>query len=149
MLQSNKGVIWVKNKAYISVLLSHLVVLVVLFTPIIRVMEIKMDMLGQKIENSFFVNIIDYLKGERYSLTSVFMMLLTLGQLLGIANALYGLFKKGYSHTSISITFACSFLVALLGALQLYSKSYALFIICAVAFFVISFCSVKLIKAEK
>ena len=149
MLQSNKEVISVKNKAYIAVLLSHLTVVSVLFTPIIRVTEIKMDILGQKIENSYFVNIIDYFKDERYSLTSVLMLLLTLGQLVGLANAIYGLCKKGYSHTSISVTFACSFLVALLGALHLYSKSYALFIICAVAFFVISFCSVKLIKAEK
>ena len=138
-----------KNKAYISVLLSHLTVIVVLLTPIIRVTEIKMDILGQKIENSYYVNIIDYFKDERYSLTSVLMMLLTLGQLVGLANAIYGLCKKRYSHTSISVTFACSFLVALLGAIHLYSKSYALFIICAAAFFVISFCSVKLIKAEK
>lgn len=138
-----------KNKSYIAVLLSHLTVIVVLFTPIIRATEIKMDILGQKIENSYYVNIIDFLKDERYSLSSVLMLILTLGQLVGLANAIYGLFKKGYSHTSISITFSCSFLVALLGALHLYSKSYALFIICAVAFFVISFCSVKLIKAEE
>ncbi len=149
MVQSNKEVISVKNKAYIAVFLSHLTVIAVLFTPIIRATEIKMDILGQKIENSYYVNIVDFLKDERYSLTSVLMLILTLGQLVGIANALYGLLKKGYSHTSISITFACSFLVALLGALHLYSKSYALFIICAIAFFVISFCSVKLIKAEE
>ena len=138
-----------KNKAYIAVLLSHLTVVSVLFTPIIRVTEIKMDILGQKIENSYFVNFIDFLKDEKYSLTAVLMIFLTLGQLLGLANAIYGLIKNGYSHTSINITFACSFLVALLGALHLYSKSYALFIICALAFFVISFCSVKLIKSEK
>ena len=149
MLQSNKEVISVKNKAYIAVLLSHLTVVSVLFTPIIRVTEIKMDILGQKIENSYFVNFIDFLKDEKYSLSAVLMTFLTIGQLIGLANAIYGLIKKGYSHTSINITFACSFLVALLGALHLYSKSYALFAICAVAFFVISFCSVKLIKSEK
>ncbi len=137
-----------KNKAYIAVLLSHLTAFVVLFTPIIRVTEIKMDVVGQRLENSYFVNIIDYIKMEKSSLPAIIMVILALGQLVGIGNSIYGLVKKGYSHISINLTFACGFLVALLGAVQLYSKSYALFSVCAVAFFVVSFCSVKLIKAE-
>lgn len=137
-----------KNKAYIAVLLSHLTAFVVLFTPIIRVTEIKMDVVGQRLESSHFVNIIDFLKTEKSSLTALLMVVLALGQIFGIGNAIYGLVKKGYSHISINLTFACGFLVALLGAVHLYSKSYALFSICAVAFFVVSFCSVKLIKAE-
>ena len=148
MLQSNKEVICLKNKAYIAVLVSHLTAFVVLFTPIIRVTEIKMDIVGQRMENSYFVNIIDYIKTEKSSLPALIMAVLALGQLLGIGNAIYGLVKKGYSHMSINITFACAFLVALLGAVHLYSKSYALFSICAIAFFVVSFCSVKLIRAE-
>lgn len=149
MVKSNKEVIGLKNKAYMAIFLSHLMVLIVLFTPIIRVTEIKMDLIGQKLENSYFVNIIDFVRVERYSLTSVLMLILSIGQMVGLVNAIYGLFKKGYSHTSINLTFACSFVVALLGALHLYSKSYALFFICAASFFVISFCSVKLIKAEE
>ena len=137
-----------KNKAYIAVLLSHLTAFVVLFTPIIRVTEIKMDVVGQRLENSYFVNIIDYIKMEKSSLPAIIMVTLALGQLVGIGNSIYGVVKKEYSHISISLTFACGFLVALLGAVQLYSKSYALFSVCAVAFFVVSFCSVKLIKAE-
>jgi len=148
MLQSNKEVIYLKNKAYIAVLLSHLTAFVVLFTPIIRVTEIKMDVVGQRLENSYFVNIIDYIKMEKSSLPAIIMVTLALGQLVGIGNSIYGVVKKEYSHISISLTFACGFLVALLGAVQLYSKSYALFSVCAVAFFVVSFCSVKLIKAE-
>lgn len=138
-----------KNKAYLAVLLSHLTTLVVLFMPIIRVAEIKMDIEGQRFENGFFVNIVEFINIEKYSLTAVLMLIFAVGQLVGIINALYGLFKKGYSHTSINITFSCSFVVALLGALHLYSKSYALFAICATAFLVISFCSVKLIRSEK
>ena len=137
-----------KNKAYTAVLLSHLTAFIVLFTPIIRVTEIKMDTVGQRLENSYFVNIIDFLKTEKSSLTAILMVLLAFGQLIGIINAIYGIAKKEYSHMSINITFACSFMVALLGAVHLYSKSYALFSICAVAFFVVSYCSVKLIKAE-
>ena len=137
-----------KNKAYIAVLLSHLTAFVVLFTPIIRVTEIKMDVVGQRLESGHFVNIIDFLKTEKSSLTALLMVVLALGQIFGIGNAIYGLVKKGYSHISINLTFACGFLVALLGAVHLYSKSYALFSVCAVAFFVVSFCSVKLIRAE-
>lgn len=149
MIQSNKEVIYVKTKAYLAIFMSHLTALIVLFTPIIRVTEFKMDILGQKIENSYYVNIVDFVNIEKYSLTSFIMMALALGQSVGLLNALYGLFKKRYSHISINLTFVCSFLVAALGALHLYSKSYILFIVCASAFFIISFCSVKLIKAEK
>ena len=138
-----------KNKAYIAIFLSHLTALVVLFTPIIRVTEIKMDLIGQKLENSYYVNIVDFMRIEKYSLTSVLMLLMAVGQLVGLINAVYGIFKRGYSHTSINLTFVCSFVVAVMGALHLYSRSFALFSICAVAFFIISFCSVKLIKAEE
>ena len=127
MLQSNKEVISVKNKAYVAVLLSHLVVIAVLFTPIIRATEIKMDILGQKIENSYYINIVEFLRAEWYSLSAVLMLLLAIGQLVGVINAIYGLAKKGYSHTSINITFVCSFLAALLGALHLYISFIAMF----------------------
>lgn len=138
-----------KTKAYLAILLSHLTAIVVLFTPVIRVTEIKMNILGQKIENSYFVNIVDFMKAERSKLTTVLMLVLAIMQLVGLLNAIYGLIRKEYSHTSINLTFASGFTIALLGAVHLYSKSYALFIVCAIAFFVVAFCSGKLIKSEK
>lgn len=138
-----------KNKAYFTILLSHITVIIVLFTPIIRVTEIKMNSVGQKIENSFFVNIVDFMGVGKSKLTAVLVLVLACVQLIGLINAVYGLIKKGYSHTSINLTFACAFSVALLGAVHLYSKSYAFFTVCATAFFIGSYCSVKLIKAEE
>ena len=66
MVQSNKEVIYVKTKAYLAIFMSHLTALIVLFTPIIRVTEFKMDILGQKIENSYYVNIVDFVNIEKY-----------------------------------------------------------------------------------
>lgn len=138
-----------KSKAYFTILLSHITLCIVLFTPIIRVVEIKMNSIGQKIENSFFANIVNFVRLEKSSLTAILTVVLALIQLAGVINAFYGLVKKGYSHTSINLTFVCGFAAAILGAVHLYSKSYALFAICAIAFFAVSFCSVKLIKAEE
>lgn len=138
-----------KNKAYFTILLAHLTVIIVLFTPIIRITEIKMNSIGQKIENSFFVNIVGFMKAGKSKLTVTLVVILAIIQLFALSNAVYGLFRKRFSHTSINLTFAGVFALALLGAVQLYSKSYALFTICAVAFFVGSYCSIKLIKAEE
>jgi hypothetical protein len=46
-------------------------------------------------------------------------------------------------------TFINALASAFMGALLLYSKSYALFFICAATFILISFCSIKLIKSEE
>ena len=138
-----------KFKAYLGILLSHLTVLTVLFTPIIRMSEIVIDVSGEKVTNIYFVNLIDFIRGQGDSTTSVIMVALTAGHVLGIANAVFGLIKKEHNHIVINSAFALSFSSALMGALLLYSKSYALFFLCAVSFLVISFCSIKLIKAEQ
>lgn len=143
-----KEVIFLKVKAYIGILLSHLSVLIVLFTPIIRLSEIKIDSAGEKVTDIFYVNLVDFLKSQGHTLTTVIMIVLTLGHVFGLGNAIFGLVKKEQSHFSVNATFVCSFASALMGALLLYSNSYALFFICAASFLIISFCSIKLIKAE-
>ncbi len=137
-----------KFKAYLGILLSHLTVLIVLFTPIIRLNEIKIVNSGEKVSDIYYANLVEFIDNQGVSLTSFVMIFLTIGHILGIGNAIFGLIKKEHNHISINLTFVCSFASALMGALLLYSKSYALFAICAVSFFFISFCSIKLIKAE-
>ena len=149
MLQSNKEVIILKFKAYLGILLSHLTVLIVLFTPIIRMSEIIIDVSGEKVTNVYSVNLVDFIKGQGDTTTTFIMIVLTAGHIVGIANAVFGLVKKGHNHISINLTFVCSFASALMGALLLYSRSYVLFSVCAVSFVMISFCSIKLIKAEQ
>ena len=138
-----------KRKLYVATLLAHLSVLFSLLAPIIRVNEVRMTLGGEKVVNSYYVNIIKFVRDDIYSATTIFMMALTVVHLWGIANALVGIVKREYSHLSINITFICGFASALMGALHLYSRSYALFAICALSFFIISFCSVKLIKSEE
>ena len=61
-----------KTKAYLAIFMSHLTALIVLFTPIIRVTEFKMDILGQKIENS-------YNNGEEDSCSTICVCIPVLG----------------------------------------------------------------------
>lgn len=137
-----------KKKLYVTTLVAHLLVLLSLLTPIIRITEIRMNISGEKVINSYYVNIIKFVQDDIYSFTSLFMMVLILVHVIGIINAIVGVVKKRYSHLSINITIICGFASALMGALHLYSRSYTLFVICAVSFFAIAFCSIKLIKSE-
>ena len=138
-----------KKKLYIATLVSHMAVLIALFIPVICMTETRMNIWGEKETFSYFVNVIQFLKDDIYSISSIQTMFLILVHICGIINAIVGLVREEYSHFSINVTIICGFASALLGALHLYSKSYALFAICAISFFAISFCSIKLVKLEK
>ena len=127
-------------KAYLVILSAHMTVLTALVTPIIRTSFDE--------ASSEYMNIFQFAEININSLSTFLMLFLTLVHIAGVGNSLYGIFKRSYSHISINMTFICGLASALMGALQLYSKSYALFSICAITFFVISFCSIKLIKSE-
>ncbi|MBQ7225094.1 MAG: hypothetical protein IJX02_00660 [Clostridia bacterium] len=137
-----------KLKSYIAALVSHLVVLIALVTPIIRASDTRTSLTGNTESSSSYLNIFQFIQTDLYSFTSVLMLILVFIHFLGISNAIYGIVKKKYSHWSINLTFLFGFASALMGALHLYSGSYALFSICAASFLVISFCSIKLIKSE-
>lgn len=138
-----------KNKAYIAIILSNLIVLLALFLPLIHVSEIRMDITGEKIEESYYVSIIQYVEHDVYNLTMIVMIILAGFNALGAANGIYGLVKKELSHASINLAIFTGFASAISGALQLYSKSYTFFIICAISFIVTIMCSLKLNKLEK
>ena len=138
-----------KKKLYLLTLFSHLAVLIALCTPVIRMTETRMNMNGEKEAYSYYINLIKFAKDDIYSFTSMYMLVLTLVHIVGIANAIVGIFQKEYNNVSVNLTLMCGFASALMGALQLYSKSYALFAICAISFLVIAFCSIKLVKSEK
>ena len=149
MVKSNKEVISLKIKAYVAILCSHLAVLTALLTPIIRVAEIKMTSAGRTETDSYYLNIFDFARVNLNSVSTFLMLVLAVFHFFGVANAFYGLFKKSYSHLSINLTFIFGLASAFMGALQLYSRSYALFFICAATFILISLCSIKLIKSEE
>lgn len=138
-----------KNKAYIAIILSNLIVILALFLPLIHVSEIRMDINGEKIAESYYVNIIQYVEHDVYNLTMIVMIIVAGFNVLGAGNGIYGLVKKKYSHASINLSFFTGFASAIIGALQLYSKSYVFFVICAVSFIVITLCSLRLNKLEE
>lgn len=137
-----------KNKVYIAVLLSHLIVLLALFAPIIRVNLGEMKVEGESLLDSYYANIIESVQNNAHGVTTILMLVLVFFHLCGIANAIYGLVRKGYRHKTINITVALGFTSGLMGALQLYSKSYLLFFICASSFMVLSVCSMLLVRTE-
>ena len=149
MVKSNKEVISLKIKAYVAILCAHLTVLTALCIPIIRVAEVKMTAVGQTETDSYYLNIFDFARVNLNSFSTFLMLFLTVVHLFGVVNAFYGLFKKSYSHLSINLTFIFGLASAFMGALQLYSRSYALFFICADTLILIYICSIKLIKSEE
>jgi len=137
-----------KNKVYITVLLSHLIVLLSLFAPIIRVNLGEMKVEGESLLDSYYTNIVESVLNNAYDVTTILMLVLVFFHMCGIANAIYGLIRKGYRNRTINVTVALSFASGLMGALQLYSKSYVLFAICAASFLVLSACSMLLVKED-
>lgn len=137
-----------KRKIYIINLISHMAVLLALLTPVIRITEIRMSLSGEKETFSHYVNIIQFVKDDIYSFTSIYMLFLTFVHVVGIVNAVAGVARERFSHLSINLTIICGFASALMGALHLYSKSYTLFAICALSFLAIAVCSIKLVKME-
>ena len=147
MLKLYRGEI-MKRKIYIINFVSHMAVLLALLTPVIRITEIRMSLSGEKEDFSHYVSIIQFIKDDIYSFTSIYMLFLTLVHIVGIVNAVIGIVKEQFSHFSINVTIICGFASALMGALHLYSKSYVLFTVCALSFLAIAVCSIKLVKME-
>ena len=137
-----------KIKAYIAIILSNLMVLLALFFPLIHVTEIRMDITGEKIAESFYINIIDYVQHDVYNFTMIVMIILACFNFLGVINGIYGLVCKKLKHASINLALFTGFASGIAGALHLYSKSYVFFIICAASFIMITLCSFKLNKSE-
>ena len=138
-----------KNKAYITIIVSNLIVLLALFLPLIHVTEIRMDITGAKIAESYFINIIEYVSHDVYNFNMIVMIILAGLNAVGVVNGIYGIVKKEFVHASINLSFFTGFASAIAGALHLYSQSYIFFIICAASFIAITFCSLKLNKTEE
>ena len=103
---------------------------------------------GEKIAESFYINIIDYVQHDVYNFAMIVMIILAGFNLLGVINGIYGLVCKNLKHASINLALFTGFASGIAGALHLYSKSYVFFIICAASFIMITLCSFKLNKSE-
>ena len=138
-----------KRKINIIVLLSHLAVLLSLFFPVIHVEEIRLGIEGASETESYYVSFLEFAQNGSDTLTAVLMMILICVHFLGIINALYVVITNKESIILTNLTFAYSFASSLMGALQLYSRSYVLFLICAASFLIIAISSIILVRKIK
>ncbi len=138
------------HKKYFGfILLSHLVMVGSLFAPLIRVSENRLNNTGITLIDTNYINIFQYVYNDIYTVTAVFMIILALISIVGIVFSIIGITKDELSTRIVKISFACCFSPAAMGALQMYSKSYILFLICAISFFVSAICTIRLMKQEK
>lgn len=137
------------KKHFIFILLSHLVMVGSLFAPLIRVSENRLNNTGITLIDTNYVNIFQYVYNDIYTVTAVFMIILALISITGAVLAIIGMTKAELSTRIVKISFACCFSPAAMGALQMYSKSYILFLICAVCFFVSAIFNIRLMKLER
>ena len=139
-------------KHFIFILLSHLAMVGSLFGRLIRVSENRLISTGTSTildSERYYVNIFQYVYNDIYTVTAVFMIILALISIVGAVVAIIGMTKAELSTKIVKISFACCFSPAAMGALQMYSKSYVLFLICAVCFFVSTIFTIRLMKLER
>jgi hypothetical protein len=137
------------KKHYIMIAFSHLAAIISLFFPLINVNEQRIGAGGFENTESYFINIISYVRNEIYPLTGICLMVIMIIAIMGIVNAIVGIFSKKINNTSAKMAFVFGFSSAICAALLLYSNSVLLFSILASSFALISFASIKLLMAEE
>lgn len=127
---------------------AHSAVIFSMFFPLINVNALR---IGATVSEAdpYFMNVVNYLQNEIYPLTAIFMILLMVFAALGAANSVIGIFSKKIRSINVKLAFILGFSEATLAALLLYSRSTALFIICAASFALISLAAIKLIRIEE
>jgi hypothetical protein len=137
------------KKYFVLILISHLAMIGSLFAPLIRVSENRLNNTGITLVDTNYVNIIQYVYNDIYTVTAVFMIILSLISIGGAILSVIGITRESLSTKIVKISFGCCFSRAAMGALQMYSKSYVLFLICAVCFFASAICTIRLMRLEK
>ncbi len=129
-----------RKRFFIYIIVAHLLVLVSLFLPIHRIKT------GVN-ESISFIDFFEYFDNNQSMIINVLLIVLLIAELLGIANAIYGILKG--RHFVIRNAFALGFASAILAAILLSAGSYMFFFVCAVSFILISYFSLRLMKMEK
>ena len=137
-----------KIRAHIAIIVSHLAVLVSLFTPIIRVNDVRMSISGEKLSDGSYIDVIQLINSDTHRVITMLTVILMALHLFGIVVSIYGLIKKGYNHLVINLTFLTSFSSGLMGALHLYLGSYIMFSVCAASFVIMAVYSILLVRKE-
>ncbi len=137
------------RKFYIAILVSHLSLIVSMLFPVLKVNEIRLAPWGGGNSQVQNLNLIEYIGKGVSPITGYFMIFFVAIALAGVANSVYGIISKKVSSLSVKLSFVFGFSSASMAALQLYSNSILLLVICIVTFAIISIASVRLIKIDE
>lgn len=136
------------KKYYLLSLICHSVVAVSLCFPVISVSETRLNNVGNTLTDTNFLNIFQYVYNDVYTITAVLMIILGVFEILGAMNCLYAMTKSTVERLPSKLAFIFGFSSAIMGALQVYSRSYILFVICASAFVLSEICAIRLMRLE-
>lgn len=137
------------RKYYLLIAIAHMFLTVSLLTPILVISETKVGWGGTTSQIMYRMNLFEYVSYDAYTIVSVFMIMFAILSIIGAVYALIQVFSKKPSTRASKISFALGFASAILGALQVDSKSYVFFVFCVISFFVISFCSIRMMKFDE
>ena len=137
------------KKFYIANLVSHLSLIISMIFPVLKVDEKRLALLTDQSVQAQNLNLFEYIAKRVSPITGYFMIFLLLIACAGVANSVYGMIEKKVNSLSVKLSFIFGFSSAAMAALQLYSNSILLLIICVVSFVIISISSVKLMKIDE
>ena len=136
------------RKYYLLIALANLFLTISLATPILVISETKVGWSGNTSEIRYKMNIFEYISNDANNIVSFFMITFLIFSIIGAIYALIQVIRKKPSVYASKVSFILGFAPAILGALQIDSKSYLFFIFCVISFFVISLCSIRMMKFD-
>ncbi|MBQ3040368.1 MAG: hypothetical protein IJD42_02100 [Clostridia bacterium] len=137
------------KKYYLTIIVSHLAVALTLLFPVLRVDVIRLGLYGGTTTSAHYLNLFDYIINDINTLAGIFILVLAIMNVAGIAIAIYGIFSKTKRSLPVILSFALGFSSATMSALQIYLGSFALLVISIVSFALIAFSSIKLMKIDE
>ena len=137
-----------QRKYYIAILISHLTLVISLFFPVISVNEIRLMPLVNSVSEAQSLNLIEYTAKSINPVTAYLMIAFLVVAAVGAGNAIFGIVSKKLNSLSVKLSFIFGFSSAAMAAVQLYSGSSTLIVICVLTFAIISLASLRLIKLE-
>ena len=136
------------KKYYLLSLVCHIAVVISLCLPTISVSETRLNNLGNTLTDTNFLNIFQYVYSDIYTITAILMIALGVVEILGALNCVYAMSKKTVERLPSKLAFLYGFSSAIIAALQVYSRSYILFSICATSFIITEVCAFRLMRLE-
>ena len=137
-----------QRKYYIAILISHLTLVISLFFPVISVNEIRLMPWADTQSEAQSLNLIEYTAKSINPVTAYLMIAFLVIAVVGAGNAIFGIVSKKLNSLSVKLSFIFGFSSAAMAAVQLYSGSSTLILICVLTFAIISLASLRLIKLE-